>query len=487
MYSGLSSVIGEGSASAEQIDTWFAINGPSAARSYAPDKTYKPAPVNLGQMIIDACNHFTGVVVNWDLIAADIAKESAFWQSKIVRQKNNPSGLGATNDNPLGNAKHFSTAFEGILATVAHMLNYFLGEGPWTAYDPRTSAMRSAKYMGVAKKLSDLDGKWATPGIGYGASVGSGANRLLATEVIGDSVEAQIPGFKWEPADSNHFTKGRTKKISGGAQHYSAGTNSLAWLTKTSGQSPDSEPVSATFLVKHNPTMEDRGWQLVRIEDTPWTTWIANPYTVSIEYEHKPDVHGDVPNEAYEVLAQTWVDISNYLKEHPELGSITLDRTSIRGHKEWVGNPSLICPDGVDVDRIVARAIELADGPQEPEVETFPTGFTLHGGFLQLYKDARKGDVHWKTIGYPIGPEITNVPIAYRQEDGTVKVIESTIQETDRGGGWLLWNPETQVATMATRDEARQIEKWMGRDAPRESLSKYAEMLEQIIEAMRAA
>lgn len=169
---------------------------------------------------------------------------------------------------------------------------------------------------------------------------------------------AQIPGFRWEPADENHYQRGRTARIRGGAQHYTAGTNSLRWLTVSSNP-----PVSATFLVKHNPTMDDRGWQLVRIEDTAWTTAFANPYTVSIEYEHTGT--GTIPDVAYEVLAQTWIDIADYVRRH-NLGDIPLDRNGIRGHKEWVNNPTLTCPDGIDIDRIV-REIEKRLNVQPPE------------------------------------------------------------------------------------------------------------------------
>lgn len=164
---------------------------------------------------------------------------------------------------------------------------------------------------------------------------------------------AQIPGFKWSPADDDHYRKGRSVPIRGGAQHYTRGTNSLAWLTKTS-----EPPVSATFLVHHEPTLEDRGWQMVALEDTPWTTAFANAYTASIEYEHHPEIHDSIPEMAYTVLAQSWIDIAEKVNEMG-LGEIPLTRAGIRGHKEWVGNPHLVCPDGVFVDRIVSEMDRL--------------------------------------------------------------------------------------------------------------------------------
>lgn len=188
-------------------------------------------------------------------------------------------------------------------------------------------------------------------------------------------VTAQIPGFQWVPADSRHFTPGRNQRIRGGAQHYSAGTNSLPWLTV----SPQSN-VSATFLVKHNPTMDDRGWQLVRLDDTPHTTAFANPYTVSIEYEH--DGSQPIPDIAYDVLGATWADAERYVQQHG-LGDFS---EGIKGHKEWVGNPGLICPDGIDMLRVVDRWQHYRTPATNPDLDPI-TGKYVHPEFSQYYRD----------------------------------------------------------------------------------------------------
>lgn len=176
---------------------------------------------------------------------------------------------------------------------------------------------------------------------------------------------AQIPGFTWVPADGRHHTKGRTQPIRGGAQHYTAGTNSLAWLTT----SPNSD-VSSTFLIKHEPTLEDRGWQLVRIEDTPHTTGaVVNPFSVSIEYEHL--ANQDIPDIAYTVMARTWLDAAEYVRQH-NLGEIPITRDGIKGHREWTGGGT-ICPDGIDVDRIVREAQAMQNPPPQPQPEPGPS------------------------------------------------------------------------------------------------------------------
>jgi hypothetical protein len=215
---------------------------------------------------------------------------------------------------------------------------------------------------------------------------------------------AQIPGFKWTPADSDHYDKGRSQQIRGGAQHYTAGTNSLSWLTKTSR--PE---VSATFLVKHNPTLEDRGWQLVRIEDTAWTTAKANPYTVSIEYEH--DGKQPIPDIAYEALAQTWVDIDRYVRGH-NLGAIE----KVLGHKEWVGNPSLICPDGIDILRIQRRFQELKNPPKPETIEL--NGYKIVQGFKGFWEELAgyEPTLPYRVLGLPTEDEWSPEPgIAYQR------------------------------------------------------------------------
>ncbi len=217
----------------------------------------------------------------------------------------------------------------------------------------------------------------------------------------GETMPAQIPGFEWHPADDRHYAPGRGMPIRGGAQHYSAGTNSLDWLSTTSGVSSGT-PVSAHFLVRHTPTMDARGWQLVRLEDTAWATGgIVNPFVVAIEYEHPGN--GTIGAAAYEVLAQTWADVTRYVRDHG-LGDIEV----IRGHRDWVGD-NRTCPDGVDVPRIVQRWQVLmgisipstGDAPALPPATPDPWGdsnphkqiwvlnpflswIEAHGGFLVM-------------------------------------------------------------------------------------------------------
>lgn len=171
--------------------------------------------------------------------------------------------------------------------------------------------------------------------------------------------------------------------------------------------------MSATFLIKNNSTLEDRGWQLVRIEDTAWTTAFANPYTVSIEYEHNG--RDPIPGIAYYVIAQTWIDIAEHVRQH-NLGTITLDRAGIRGHKEWVNNPALICPDGIEVDRIVREIESILNVQPDPNALLLPGNpfgeVPVMLGFKGLYLDTGKAKYPNDPLagglslwGYPERPE----------------------------------------------------------------------------------
>lgn len=346
-YSAASAITGRGQSTVAQIDAFMAQQGRLLAPQYAPDGAYKAPPL-LGAAIV-AISGSLGV--NHDLVTGQIVKETAAWQSRYARERNNPGGLGAINSNP-DLAIRFPTPAAGIRAHVSHLATYVRGDGPWTADDPRYDAT-PVGWRGSVRRLSDLDGKWAYPGVGYGAGIAKLANQLLAVEV--PTMAAQIPGFAWVPADARHYTKGRTKRIQGGAQHYTAGTNSLVWLTT----SPNSD-VSATCLVKHDPTMEDRGWQLVRIEDTAHTTGATiNPITASIEYEQLEGQ--EIPDIAYEVLGATWADIERYVLAN-NLGDFS---AGIKGHKTWVDD-NRVCPDGIDMARVVERWQHYRAAPAPP-------------------------------------------------------------------------------------------------------------------------
>jgi hypothetical protein len=298
----------------------------------------------------------------------------------------------------------FSSDEQGALAVIQHLYRY----GGKTTL-PAGETLVDPRYQLVTKTtttIEGLGGAWA-PNAQYGENV---AGRVVDMRSFANDgpwkeqpMEAQIPGFRWYPAATTHYTRGRAARVRGGAQHYTAGVDSLAWLTSTSGRENPDDRVSATFLVRRNATLEFRGWQLVGLEDTAWTTAFANPYTVSVEYEHLASQ--DIPDSDYAVLGQTWADIEQALLER-DLGRLDV----VQGHKVWVNKPSLPCPDGIDMARVVSewqarrgKKPELPPGVGDASARFVPeTSVWLQWGFKAFW-ESNPDAIKW--LGWPVENE----------------------------------------------------------------------------------
>jgi hypothetical protein len=77
----------------------------------------------------------------------------------------------------------------GVLAHVVHLTAYRYAPGQepagikpqmTAAVDPRLPALAGPGKRGNARALGDLDGRWAVPGVGYGAKIASIANAICA-------------------------------------------------------------------------------------------------------------------------------------------------------------------------------------------------------------------------------------------------------------------------------------------------------------------
>lgn len=88
----------------------------------------------------------------------------------VSPDENNFAGIGVTGD---GAARVvFTSAQAGVMAQVAHMVAYVYQSSPvvWAnnSVDPRFDVINP---RGVVSVLSDLDGRWAVPGNGYGERI----------------------------------------------------------------------------------------------------------------------------------------------------------------------------------------------------------------------------------------------------------------------------------------------------------------------------
>jgi hypothetical protein len=88
----------------------------------------------------------------------------------VKPEQNNYAGIGATGGGVPGYT--FATAELGVQAHIAHLVAYVYPTdmAPWTntSIDPRYDKVQP---RGIARLLRDLDGRWAVPGVGYGARI----------------------------------------------------------------------------------------------------------------------------------------------------------------------------------------------------------------------------------------------------------------------------------------------------------------------------
>ncbi len=107
-----------------------------------------------------------------DLLWAQMIHEtgSGTYGGDVRSEQNNYAGIGATGGGEPGIA--FATAEAGVMAHVAHMVAYVYSSSPvsWAnaTTDPRFDFVNP---RGAVSILSDLDGRWAVPGAGYGERI----------------------------------------------------------------------------------------------------------------------------------------------------------------------------------------------------------------------------------------------------------------------------------------------------------------------------
>lgn len=86
----------------------------------------------------------------------------------VLPEQNNYAGIGALNDSNIGKGAWFSNERQGVRAQIQHLKAYANKEAlKEETVDPRFHFVD----RGVAKNWTDLNGKWAVPGNGYGESI----------------------------------------------------------------------------------------------------------------------------------------------------------------------------------------------------------------------------------------------------------------------------------------------------------------------------
>ena len=156
--------------------------------------------------------------LDFRIMFAQMAHETAGGTSRWWTERHNPAGLGVTGDPAQNEASpYFADGKDAARAQVAHMLAY-VGDGiqtrdgdngdhlglsqPITRYDPRWSAVGDAGFWGSVDTLGDLgNGKWAVDP-DYARLIAATANTIFTQEEP-VSADARPPGTIgcWWPHD----------------------------------------------------------------------------------------------------------------------------------------------------------------------------------------------------------------------------------------------------------------------------------------------
>ncbi len=107
-----------------------------------------------------------------DVAFAQALKETGFFTygGTVTPDQNNFCGLGTTST--LVKGAYFPSAELGVRAHIQHLLAYASTRRPTLpVVDPRYDLVREYYGAGTLNRYSDLNGRWAVPGVGYGQSV----------------------------------------------------------------------------------------------------------------------------------------------------------------------------------------------------------------------------------------------------------------------------------------------------------------------------
>ncbi len=171
---GQMSIMGESTVSAEALRQLMLANNPLA-------------PSELPELYLQIARDYG---IRGDVAFCQAAKETGWWKygGLVQAYQNNYCGLSATGSAATGNedlrgadpsrvwfeagvhGAIFKTPADGVEAHIQHLYAYASKSalpGGKTLVDPRFVLIN----RGVAATWSDLDGRWAVPGVGYGQSI----------------------------------------------------------------------------------------------------------------------------------------------------------------------------------------------------------------------------------------------------------------------------------------------------------------------------
>ncbi|MBB6217704.1 hypothetical protein HNQ80_003827 [Anaerosolibacter carboniphilus] len=127
--------------------------------------------------------------VRGDIAFAQALKETGFFRygGIVTPEQNNYAGLGALNGNKKGEGASFPTPRIGVRAHIQHLKGYATKVAlKQPVVDPRYVVLQNAGLLGTAPTVTDLNGKWAVPGTGYGESILKILEKILSMPATGN-------------------------------------------------------------------------------------------------------------------------------------------------------------------------------------------------------------------------------------------------------------------------------------------------------------
>ncbi|MCT4604829.1 MAG: glucosaminidase domain-containing protein [Marinisporobacter sp.] len=168
-------IVGASMATKEQMKQYLLMVNPVPKINCTPD-----------EMVIYYLDEGKKEGIRGDIAFAQALLETGFFKfgGLVLPGQNNYAGLGATNTTQKGRAASFDTPQIGVKAHIQHLKGY-VSKKPLISpiVDPRYTILEESGLLGSCKYVTDLNGKWAIPGNGYGEKILKIVKKLIAITV----------------------------------------------------------------------------------------------------------------------------------------------------------------------------------------------------------------------------------------------------------------------------------------------------------------
>ncbi|QZY53745.1 glucosaminidase domain-containing protein [Crassaminicella profunda] len=176
-------ILGDAVATKEQMKQYLLTINPSPKIDCTPD-----------EMVTYYLQEGEIEGIRGDIAFAQALLETGFFKfgGLVLPEQNNYAGLGATNTTKKGRAASFVSPQIGVRAHIQHLKGYASKASLNSPIvDPRYTILVASELLGSCIYVTDLNGKWAVPGNGYGEKILKIFEKIIAIPVKEDTVNIQ--------------------------------------------------------------------------------------------------------------------------------------------------------------------------------------------------------------------------------------------------------------------------------------------------------